>query len=137
MKQLEFASHPGNLALVRNFVREFLDEAKFSSLEADLVVLGVDEACTNIIRHAYKHENTHLITLTCEKSAKRICLRLRDYGEQCEPVEMQGRDLGSVRPGGLGLFLMRRAFDEINFKMMKEGTELVLIKNTDESSSQS
>lgn len=130
MKQLEFASHPGNLSLVRKFVREFLDEAKFSSLEADLVVLGVDEACTNIIRYAYKHESTHLITLTCERTGEGICLRLRDFGEQCADLDMQGRDLENVRPGGLGLFLMRRAFDEINFKLMKKGTELILIKHT-------
>lgn len=129
MKQLEFASHPGNLALVRRFVREFLDESKFSSLDADLVVLGVDEACTNIIRYAYKHENTHLITLTCEQAKEGICIRLRDYGEKRQPEEMQGRDLESVRPGGLGLFLMRRAFDEVNYRLEKDGTELVLIKH--------
>ncbi len=128
MKQLEFASHPGNLVLVRKFVREFLDTADFSSLDADLIVLGVDEACTNIIRYAYKHENTHLITLTCEQAEDGIHIRLRDFGEKHDPEEMKSRDLENVRPGGLGLFLMRRAFDEVNYRLEKDGTELVLIK---------
>jgi len=53
-KKLEFSSHTGNLALMRKYVRKFLDGYPFSEKERMLMVLGVDEACTNIIRHAYQ-----------------------------------------------------------------------------------
>ena len=48
--KLEFSSHSGNLALMRKYVRKFLDTYQFSQKERTLMVLGVDEACTNIIR---------------------------------------------------------------------------------------
>ena len=53
-KKVEFSSHTGNLALMRRFVRKFLEGYPFSEKERTLMVLGVDEACTNIIRHAYQ-----------------------------------------------------------------------------------
>ena len=51
--KVEFSSHTGNLAPMRKFVRGFLEAYPFSEKERMLMVLGVDEACTNIIRHAY------------------------------------------------------------------------------------
>ena len=61
--ELEFASHPGNLCLVRDFVRQFLKSTKFTDCEKDLIVLGLDEACTNVIRYAYEHRTNQLIVL--------------------------------------------------------------------------
>src|SRR5256885_14694105 len=80
--KLEFSSHAGNLALMRNFVRHFLDNFPISERDRTLMVLGVDEACTNIIRHAYRLRDDQLIALSCEARAGCVRLRLRDYGEQ-------------------------------------------------------
>jgi anti-sigma regulatory factor (Ser/Thr protein kinase) len=44
----------------------------FPDLEKDLIVLGLDEACTNVIRYAYRHEPTHLICLACEQVEKGV-----------------------------------------------------------------
>ena len=65
-RKLEFSSHPGNLALMRNFVRHFLDNMPISERDRTLMVLGVDEACTNIIRHAYELRDDKLIALSLE-----------------------------------------------------------------------
>ena len=46
-REIEFASHPANLSLVRDFIRQFLKPFPFPEAEKDLVVLGLDEACTN------------------------------------------------------------------------------------------
>jgi hypothetical protein len=54
---------------------------------------------------------------------------LRDWGEQVLPHEMKGRSHDVVRPGGLGLFLIRNAFDEVDYVHKRRGTELVLTKN--------
>src|SRR4029453_7151634 len=53
-KIVEFCSHTGNLALMRDCVRDFLNGYPFSEKQRLLMVLGVDEACTNIIRYAYR-----------------------------------------------------------------------------------
>ena len=84
MKKLEFASHPANLGLVRSCVRQFLQEQGFPPRQVDLMVLGVDEACTNIIRHAYHLAEDKLITLSLQTYAGGVRFRLRDYGDQAE-----------------------------------------------------
>ena len=45
-RTLEFASHPGNLSLMRDFVRTFLASAGFTETEVDLMVLGDDYSST-------------------------------------------------------------------------------------------
>src|SRR6188472_3450801 len=89
--KVEFSSHTGNLALMRKFVRGFLDAYPFSEKERTLMVLGVDEACTNIIRHAYDLRDDQPIALSLEGKADCVCLRLRDYGQQSTPEKMRGR----------------------------------------------
>jgi anti-sigma regulatory factor (Ser/Thr protein kinase) len=128
-KTVEFSSHTGNLALMRNCVREFLDGYPFSEKERLLMVLGVDEACTNIIRYAYQLRDDQLIALSMEGLRTCVRMRLRDYGEQVRPHEMKGRSHDMVKPGGLGLYLIRNAFDEVDYLLRGRGTELVLTKN--------
>lgn len=127
-KKVEFSSHTGNLALMRTFVRTFLDALPFSEKERTLMVLGVDEACTNIIRHAYHLQDDQPIALSMEAKHDCVCLRLRDYGEQKAPEKMKGREHHVIKPGGLGLHLIRNAFDKVDFILKRRGTELVLTK---------
>jgi anti-sigma regulatory factor (Ser/Thr protein kinase) len=55
-------------------------------------------------------------------------MRLRDYGQQTSPESMQGRSHDLIKPGGLGLHLIRNAFDKVDYIMKRRGTELVLTK---------
>jgi len=128
-RTLEFSSHAANLALMRNFVRRFLDNFPLSERDRTLMVLGVDEACTNIIRHAYGLRDDQLIALSCEGRADCVRLRLRDYGEQPQEDTLQERRRDIIRPGGLGLIMIRNAFDKIDYVLRQRGTELVLTKN--------
>jgi len=120
-KKIEFSSHTANLALMRKFVRGFLDAYPFSEKERMLIVLGVDEA--------YQLRDDQPIALSMEGLRKCIRMRLRDYGEQCPAHEMQGRAHDMIEPGGLGLHLMKNAFDRIDYILKPRGTELVLTKN--------
>lgn len=127
-RDIEFASHPANLSLVREFVRQFLRTVPFSEMEKDLMVLGLDEACTNVIRYAYNQEPDQLICLVCEAIQDGVRFRLRDFGTQAEPTKLEGRPLDLVQPGGLGIHLIRKAFSEVDYILKKQGTELVLAK---------
>jgi anti-sigma regulatory factor (Ser/Thr protein kinase) len=125
-RQIEFASHPGNLCLMRDFVRDFLNDASFEDRDKDLMVLGLDEACTNVIRHAYNHRADQLIRLVCERYTDGVIFRLRDFGIQVDPAQICGRALEAVRPGGLGIHLIRHAFTDVDYRLKQPGTELVL-----------
>jgi anti-sigma regulatory factor (Ser/Thr protein kinase) len=127
-REIEFASHPANLCLVRDFVRQFLAPLGFSETEKDLIVLGLDEACTNVIRYAYRQQTNQLIALVCDHREDRVTFHLRDYGAQCDPSQLQGRPMDLIQPGGLGIHLIRRAFDQVDYNLKHEGTELVLTK---------
>ena len=131
-KKVEFSSHTGNLALMRKFVRGFLEAYPLSEKERTLMVLGVDEACTNIIRHAYHLRDDQLISLSIEGLRNCIRMRLRDYGKQTEAHTMRGRSHDLIKPGGLGLHLIRNAFDKVDYIVKARGTELVMTKNLEE-----
>jgi len=92
------------------------------------MVLGVDEACTNVIRYAYRLRDDQLISLQMEGLRKCVRLRLRDYGGKVIPNEMKGRSHDMIKPGGLGLHLIRYAFDQVDYVQKRRGTELVLTK---------
>ncbi|HWL52966.1 MAG TPA: ATP-binding protein [Chthoniobacteraceae bacterium] len=129
MKQtLEFLSQPEDLAGVRAFVRRFLSDLTLSAKEAELLVLGIDEACTNIIRHAYRNAGKKPIHLSCECWREQLRFTLRDFGRQIEAAKLQGRSLDEIQPGGLGIFLIHQAFDEVAYQPKSRGTELVLTK---------
>jgi serine/threonine-protein kinase RsbW len=128
-KKVEFSSHTGNLAPMRKFVRKFLDAFPLTERERLLMVLGVDEACTNIIRHAYHLQDDQLISLSLEALPHCIRLRLRDYGKQTETHAIKGRSHELIRPGGLGVHLIRTAFDKVDYILKAKGTELVMTKN--------
>jgi anti-sigma regulatory factor (Ser/Thr protein kinase) len=127
--KIEFSSHTGNLVLMRDHVRRFLDSYPLSQRERMLMVLGVDEACTNIIRYAYDLRDDQLIVLSMEGLRNCVRMRLRDYGRKTPMQEMKGRAHDAIKPGGLGLHLMRDAFDKIDYVLKRRGTELVLTKN--------
>ena len=127
--KFEFTSHTANLALMRNFVRKFLARHPFTEKQRTLMVLGVDEACTNVIRHAYDLRDDQPIALSVEKLSTCVRMRLRDYGEQTSSDKMRGRDHAEVKPGGLGLHLIRNAFDKVDYILKPRGTELVLTKH--------
>ena len=127
--KLEFTSHTANLALMRNFLRKFLARHPFSDKQRTLMVLGVDEACTNVIRHAYDLRDDQPIALSVEALSTCVRMRLRDYGEQTPADQMRGRAHNQVKPGGLGLHLIRNAFDKVDYILKPRGTELVLTKN--------
>jgi serine/threonine-protein kinase RsbW len=128
-REIEFASHPANLSLVRDFIRQFLRSIELSDTEKDLIILGVDEACTNVIRYAYHHEPNQLICLVCELTDTCVRFRLRDFGAQADPCHLNGRPLDLVQPGGLGIHLIRRAFNQVDYNLKRQGTELVLEKH--------
>jgi anti-sigma regulatory factor (Ser/Thr protein kinase) len=113
---------------MRKYVRRFLEAYPFSEKERLLMVLGVDEACTNIIRYAYALRDDQLIALSMEGMRHCVRIRLRDYGKHAGKSALKGRSHDLVKPGGLGLHLIRNAFDEVDYVLKSRGTELVLTK---------
>lgn len=112
-------------------MREFLEAEGIPGQAGELLVLGVDEACSNIIRHAYRDVPAQPISLWCERLGPTLRFRLRDFGAPADSTQFKRRALGEVEPGGLGLHLIERVFDEAHYRPQTPGTELVLVKRLD------
>ena len=125
--KLEFTSHTANLALMRSFVRRFLRDFPFTEKELALIVLGADEACTNVIRYAYAMQDDQPIRLSVEALHSCVRIRVRDYGQ---PIYKSLNALASnhSKPGGRGIQLMRHIFDRVDYYYKPRGTELVLTR---------
>lgn len=126
--KLNFTSDTGRLAQMRSMAREFLDHAGVDEMEAELIVLALDEACTNVIRYAYEGDPSRPIRLRLEVKNDQLHCTLRDYGAACDPAKIRGRELDDVRPGGLGVRIMRSAFDCVEYAPKPRGTCLTLKK---------
>lgn len=117
------------LAIVRATVAKACELAAFPPTEAGHIVLAVDEACSNIIKYAYKHDPFQKIALTVKVSEGRLEVFIDDEGPQVRLEDLQGRSLDDVRPGGLGLHLIKRAFDTVAFDgRKKRGNRLKLVR---------
>jgi len=122
-------SHPKYLYVVRSALYPILTDAGFGRKDARRIILAVDEACSNIIKHAYEGDHTKSITLTITEDADRFVVRLRDYGRKADPATIAPRDLADVRPGGLGTLFIGAAFDSVTYDTNQEqGTLLTLEK---------
>jgi sigma-B regulation protein RsbU (phosphoserine phosphatase) len=78
-------------------------------------VLATDEACQNIIRHAYGGESDDVIEFEIEHQGDALVFSLVDHAPAIDPSQVQPRDLDDIRPGGLGTHFIRRVMDEVEF----------------------
>lgn len=127
--ELSVPSDPRFMSVVRQVASTVAQMAGFSGPEVNSLALAVDEACTNVIKHAYKQNYNQVMTLTCEMHPDRLLFRLRDFGQKTDPALIKGRDLNHVRPGGLGVHFIRQIMDKVEYDIGPEvGTELRMTK---------
>ncbi|PCJ55453.1 MAG: hypothetical protein COA73_13420 [Candidatus Hydrogenedentota bacterium] len=117
---LEVAADPCLLCAVRGMVRSYLVDAGFDGDKISEIVLGVDEACTNVIRHAYCGDRDRRYRILLCKSASWLEVQVQDDGD-CANAEMYEdtgdgvTDLDAITPGGLGVRLIHTVFDEVEY----------------------
>ncbi|MCY3017771.1 MAG: ATP-binding protein [Planctomycetota bacterium] len=131
------------LAKVRKVVMEVLADGSFPPTKANLIALAVDEAVANIIEHAYGRRpgdpapNGDEIVLVLNLRPDRFEVTIRDKGTGFDPRGAPGVDLREHvqegRKGGLGIFLIKRIMDEVQYESTQGSqNELRLIKYVDE-----
>jgi len=133
MTTVVFPGRYESLSEIRDFVVEIAKIAGFQDFDLYAVELAVDEACSNIIEHAYGEENVGDIELTCNLIDRGLEIILRDHGKPFNPAIVPepnfGLEIDELKPGGAGLFLMRKMMDEVTFDFSKgSGNVLTMIK---------
>ena len=125
---LEISSAPCNCKRARQFIENWALAAGYSDLERGAIVLAADEAVTNIIRHTYQSAPDKPITLSADLADGHLHLRLRDYGPPVDAETLKGRALEDVKPGGLGLHLLKSVFTVVEHSKLADGNEWHLAK---------
>jgi phosphoserine phosphatase RsbU/P len=110
--ELQFPADSRQMRGVRARLREALDEQAVGPELRDKLVLAVDEACTNIIRHAYCGECDNKISLRVKRERDMLVFELRDDAPAVDPGRITARDLDECRPGGLGVPFIRELMDD-------------------------
>lgn len=102
---------------------------RFDEKEIKNITLAVDEACTNVIKYAYRGKHDKKIILTATIKRDRLVVTIRDFGKKSNPESFASRPLKEVRPGGLGLHFIKKIMDEVEYDTSsKVGTTLRLVK---------
>jgi anti-sigma regulatory factor (Ser/Thr protein kinase) len=110
-------------------VAEIADLAGFSEKDCDKICLAVDEACSNVIRHSYKERPDGEIIIKCSFDSGRLSISIRDFGEKFDAKEIQPLDPNKVKPGGLGVHMIKSVMDEVEYDCSHEvGTEIHMTK---------
>lgn len=129
--ELVVSNETANLASVRDFIQDNLRKTKLPQSEHRKIILAVDEAVSNIIRHAYDDftRGTRTIEILFAADETKVSLTLKDSGKEFDPTVVNEPDIQEhVKLGkryGLGLFLMRRIMDEVKF-IFRSGIENML-----------
>jgi len=134
--RMELRSNPETLCAVRGAVAQLTERLGFSESECRAAVLGIDEALTNIIRHAYAGHPDRPIEVhfrrirasLCGKSGEALEIVLEDRGKKVDRAKLCGRALEDVKPGGLGLHFIRESMDALEFRRKHGRNQLRLVK---------
>ncbi len=116
---LRISADPEELPQVREALAAAIRPIGFDGHEGAQIVLAIDEALANVIKHGYGGSCEQPIDIEITRLEERgrggIRVSIRDFGRQVEPSVISGRDLDDVRPGGLGVHIMRTIMDQVEF----------------------
>lgn len=120
---LELPAANENLDHVRRFISAIAENMGFSEEHVHQIELIVDEACSNVIKHAYKNccSSNKIIRIKVKKHPKKIEIVVTDRGAGFDPTAIGTPDLRKYQEkmivGGLGLYLIHNFCDEVQFSI--------------------
>jgi len=133
-EEIKVPAHIDYLGELRNFVTKTGRKHSFPDTVVNAFKLCIDEAATNIIKHAYR-DHDGMITMRVIVKKNSMTVVLVDQGKYFDPSRVADPDLKRYidigKKGGLGIFIMRKLLDEIEYHHTEEGNELRLTKYRD------
>ena len=130
---LRIPSQTDNLEMIREFVSGVAKKVGFNQDDSNKIELAVDEACTNVIEHAYQKNELKDIDVAVKIDYQKLTVVVTDSGESFTANDVDMPDMKSylaeLRVGGLGIYLMKTLMDEVNYKSQPNGkNEVHMVK---------
>ncbi len=124
-------SRTENLSDVREFINSLVRKIGISPEVSEDIILAVDEACTNIIKHSYKFFPDGEIIVKVKYFDNKIIITIIDYGENFQTHKNNKHDLKEYykhkKVGGLGMYLMKTLMDEVKYSSVPGKYNQVLL----------
>lgn len=135
MLELKLVSDPAVLPDVRDQVRDWTSDHGWSEHQIGEITLALDEALSNVIRHGYggKCDKAIHVTLNASEADDKddvVEITVRDFCENVDLDAIRGRPLDEVRPGGLGVHLIRAMMEEVEYAHADGGGVLLMMRKS-------
>ena len=131
--KMELQSDPELMQVVRSAVQECASMANFNDEDCRMITLAVDEALTNIIRHAYGNRHNQTIRMMCNRNDRELEFILEDSGTPADLAKIRSKPLGEMRPGGLGTHIMAKIMDVVEYEPLPDRNRVRLVKYRNQS----
>lgn len=131
-----FAGRFDQIRLICEFILQGAAAAGFGDKARFQVELACDEACTNIIEHAYGGEGVGAIRAGWRIDGTRFVIQLHDHGQAFDPAAIKPPPMAvgptnpdDIKTGGLGMHFMRTVMDDLDYRFdAEEGNTLIMSK---------
>jgi len=114
-----FKSSTKNLSLLRKFIEDKALAFGFDESSINQIILSVDEACTNIIKHAHKYNEKEIIEVDLDSNENQFIIKLNYKGKAFDPNNISNPDMNDYfnkfKVGGLGVPIMKKFMNKIEF----------------------
>ena len=118
---LKVPSSTENLALIREFVGSIAQQSGMDSADIGKLELAVDEACANVIEHAYGHDISKEVIIRASIDEETLKIDVEDTGRGFDPKLIEPEALDQLvhkrKSGGLGMRLMKTLMDEVHYEI--------------------
>ncbi len=130
---LRVQSSTENLSLIREFVAKVGLQAGMSDIDISKIELAVDEACANVIEHAYGNDKSQEVLVRANVDDEKITFHIIDTGIGFDPTQILQEDLEKLiekrKSGGLGMRLIKTLMDEVQYEIIPgQKNELRMVK---------
>ena len=130
--RLEVPAQEIELLTIKDFIQRVCAAAGCSSKEIASVKLAIDEACSNIVRHAYQGVEGGKIIMEAGIGLKDIRIAITDFGKSFDFRKIEAPDLNHYvdigKKGGLGIFLIKKIMYKVDYRSKNGRNDLILYR---------
>lgn len=128
----KFEASLDSLSEMVTFIRSAIEAAGFSTVNSQMIELAAEEAFVNIVNYGYPEGTGHIDMECIFKPNFGLTIIIKDLGIPYDPLinlrTFERRNCNDLSPGGLGIYLIIKAMDEIHYARDKDSNILTLIK---------
>lgn len=117
---------------MRKFVTDVLHKHHVSDIETNMMVLAVDEVCANIIIHGHPSDQADYVKINIDLTNDGVLFEIVDTGAAFDILKYNEPIIEDLiknkQKGGVGIMLVKKIMDKIEFNASPEKNTLKLYK---------